>query len=105
MFLTFLAVIAVAAAQVDHTPIVPVIHSVRMQPKVETVPSKHTFSHSFGSLGYEISGRVYETNIGLLDDQLFMSKFYRPSNSCYFYNSQLSLETIADSPLEDGLSV
>ncbi len=99
MFLTLLAVIVLGASQVDHTPIVPLIHTVRMQPKVETVPSKHTFSHSFGSLGYEISGRVYETNIGLLDDQLFSSKFYQPSSSCFFYNSQLSLDLITDTPL------
>lgn len=52
MFLTILAVIALAASQVDHTPIVPIVHAVRMQPKVETVPSQHTFSHTFGSLGY-----------------------------------------------------
>lgn len=71
MFLTFLTAIVLTVSQVDHTPIIPLVHTVRMQPKVETVPSKHTFSHSFGSLGYEISGRVYETNIGLLDDQLF----------------------------------
>jgi hypothetical protein len=71
MFLTFLTAIVLTVSQVDHTPILPLVHTVRMQPKVETVPSKHTFSHSFGSLGYEISGRVYETNIGLLDDQLF----------------------------------
>jgi hypothetical protein len=63
IFITILTLLAVLAfQQVDHTPIEPKVIAVNLKPEVKTVPSKHSFSAPFRGIGYEISGRVYETN-------------------------------------------
>ena len=55
--LTLLAILG--SCQVDHTPIEPKIIPVNIKPEIKTVPSKHSFTYPFRSLGYEISGKVY----------------------------------------------
>ena len=44
--------LALASPQVDHTPILPQISSVRIKPAVQTVPSRHSFTTTFPAIGY-----------------------------------------------------
>ncbi len=53
IFINILALLAVLGlTQVDHTPIEPKVIPVNIKPEIKTVPSKHSFTHVFGSLGY-----------------------------------------------------
>lgn len=54
--------VILGSCQVDHTAIEPKIIPVNIKPEIKTVPSRHSFAYPFRALGYEISGKVYETN-------------------------------------------
>ena len=71
-----------AHSQVNHLPIIPKVEKVTFSPNVRTVPSTTLIQEIFPSLGYEISGAVYETHNGLLSEQIHNSSFYNKSTSC-----------------------
>lgn len=54
-----LLLVVATQQQVDHSPIVPEVVNIKIQPNISIVPSRHNFSSSFDSLGFEISGAIF----------------------------------------------
>jgi len=74
-------------AQVSHEPIKPKVVDVHIGRTVKTIPSNTAFSEVFPILGYDIGGKVYETNEGLVDQTLFDTYVYSESTSCNLYRT------------------
>jgi len=57
--MVMLLLVVATQQQVDHSPIIPEVVNIKIQPNISIVPSCHSFSSSFDSLGFEISGAIF----------------------------------------------